>query len=493
MRGLLLAIIALFIVSADTTYSPKVLIANASSATQPAPLLWRAAKLGSAEAQSALVRFAKASRQRYWLELLVAKDDPEAAWALYELSDPAIDQSDLMRLAALGNVPQAQLSYAMSKDDPAFRETWLKKAAGQGLASAQAALADWYLLYNKPAKARPWLKLTADQDNQSAYKYGRLLWDAGEQALGLEYLTKAAEQGNSTAAELLDVTKRYSVTGSLRDVPANWQGQCLQRIQMFAGSLSTIQRADQLYQAFQNDERLAQLPLCLGKPVWLPADSLDCDENWQQSQHLGCDVRPLATAIEAAEATHVVVMAEQGKANINNGAMFLDIGDTYSVFVHELAHFAGFADEYPLNRRTARRVCQPASEPVNESPNLLFLGRLTYAPVQMLKRWQSSGHGQGIWPAKTCSAIGRAAYKPSAKITFMEHHDTGVIPPLYLTLWRQQIEDNTRQRPVSMNLFQAFHASGQTAHADVWLKRYQRAVARPAPAEPAAASASPRP
>ena len=477
MRGLLLAIFALFIVKADTTFAPHVLIHNARSSSDPAPLLWRATQQGSEQAQSLLVEIATKSRQRYWLELLVAKDSPAAAWALYELSGPDDDPRELMRLAALGDVPEAQLSYAMSKDDPEFREKWLKKAAEQGLISAQAALADWYLLYNEPEKARPWLKLTADSDNQSAYKYGRLLWDVGEQKLGIEYLTRAAQQGNQTAEQLLDVIQRYSVTPPERVVSNAWAGSCHQRIQMFASSLSTIQRADKLYQQFNNDDRLAQLPICINKPVWLPANTLNCDENWQQSQRLGCDLRPLAAAVEALDATHVVVMSEQGKANTNNGAMFLDIGDTYSVFVHELAHFAGFADEYPLGKSTARRVCQVAEQRINQSPNLIFAGRLTYAPISLLKRWQRLSPALVIRPAKTCDAIGKQAYKPSAKITFMEHHDTGVIPPVYLRLWQQQLEDNTQQRPVSMNLFQSFHKHGQTARADVWLKRYQQAIA----------------
>ncbi len=481
MRGLLLAIIALIIVSADTAYDPQVLRHNASAAKFPAPLLWRAAQQGDGAAQSRLVDVASTQRSRYWLELLVAQDDPAAAWALYEMSDSEADQSDLMRLAALGNVPEAQLSYAMSKDDPVFREKWLKEAAGQGLLSAQAALADWYLLYDKPKKARPWLKLTADHDSQSAYKYGRLLWDVGEQKLGVSYLKKASENGIEIATELLSVIDNYSVTASLDSLQPVWPAACRQRIALFASSLSTIQRADRLYQRFNNDERLAGLPICVSKPVWLPIDRLSCDKDWQNSGRLGCDIRPLAPAIDALDASHVVVVSEQGKANINNGAMFLDIGDTYSVFVHELAHFSGFADEYPLSRSAARRVCQVATQPVNETPNLLFKGRLTYAPISLLQRWQSSADNEGVWPAKTCSAIGIQAFKPSGKITFMEHHDTGVIPPLYLSLWRQQLEDNTRQRPVSMNLFQSFHAHGQTAQAGIWLERYQSAVANTEP------------
>ncbi|GGW87786.1 sel1 repeat family protein [Alteromonas halophila] len=477
MRGLLLAIVAFFLVCADTTFAPHVLLHNAQSAAQPSPLLWRATQQGSEEARAALIRLSRGEKKRYWLMRLAQNDDPQAAWALYELSGPDDDPRQLMRLAAMGNVPEAQLSYAMSEDDPAFREKWLKRAASQGLADAQAALADWYLLYDKPEKARPLLALIADNDNQSAYKFGRLLWDAGEKEAGREYLAKAAEQGNATAQGVLDVLKRYTQQPVTRSFDNRWPSECRQRIQMFADSLSTIQHADKLYRAFNDDPRLASLPLCLAKPLWLTSDTFTCDENWQQSQRLGCDIRPLAPAIERDGASHVVLLAQQGKANIDNGVMFLDIGDTYSVFVHELAHFAGFADEYPLSKGAAKKVCQTATQSVNESPNLVFDGRLTYAPMSVLERWLKLAPHDGIWPAKTCDGIKGNAYKPSSAITFMEHHDTGVIPPLYLALWKQQLEDKTRQRPVSMNLFQAFHHHGQTAQAGIWLERYQQAVA----------------
>ena len=38
--------------------------------------------------------------------------------------------------------------------------------------------------------------------------------------------------------------------------------------------------------------------------------------------------------------------AKKGKANVHNGIMFIDRQDSYDVFINELAHFAGFIDEY---------------------------------------------------------------------------------------------------------------------------------------------------
>ena len=55
----------------------------------------------------------------------------------------------------------------------------------------------------------------------------------------------------------------------------------------------------------------------------------------------------------------------------------------------------------------------------------------------------------------------------------MEHHDSGVIPPLYLVLWQQQLERQNVQRPISMNFFQAFHNSGNQKEAAHWLAEYE--------------------
>jgi hypothetical protein len=78
-----------------------------------------------------------------------------------------------------------------------------------------------------------------------------------------------------------------------------------------------------------------------------------------------------------------------------------------------------------------------------------------------------------ISPSKTCEALGVNSYKPSNYITFMEHHDTGRIPAIYLALWEQQLQNESAHRPISMNFFQAFHKAGNTKKAGVWLNVYE--------------------
>lgn len=416
----------------------------------------------------------------YWLENLVSLDNADAAWLLYQLIGKESASERFMALAAKGNVAEAQLAYAMSSQSPDKREKWLIRAAEQEYLPAQAALADWYLLHDQNKKAKPLLAATASLDMQSAFKYGRLLWDEGNVDEAKTYLRKAAVLGQQQAKDALAITQRYSVT-ALGDVkPFDWAGgnQCLQRIQPFAASLATMIRADSFYRQFNSDERLASLSLCVAPPIWLPKDALSCSDDYNNRNVLGCDVRPLANIAKTRQFSHAVVVAKQGKANVQNGVMFLDIGDTYSVFVHELAHFAGFADEYPIARSMARKICDIQRINDFSPPNLVIDSPHYYAPIDTVSRWAKIDPNTIVAKAKTCEGVSKNSYKPSRRITFMEHHDTGAIPPLYLVLWQQQLEKQQAQRPISMNFFQAFHHQGDQKEAAHWLAKYEAFVGK---------------
>lgn len=441
-----------------------------------APLLWSAAEQGSVDAQTALVTLASSASSEYWLRKVVSLGSPEAAWALYQLLNVDGKGERFIALAAQGGVAEAQLSYAMSTDNPEERERWLVEAANNGYSPAQAALADWYLLKGESHKAKPWLKMTADLDRQSAFKFARLLWDEGDKQQAIHYFKKSANEGNEQAKRALQITQAYSATSPKNVSQIQWPTDkvCKQRIQLFGTSLITMTRADSLYSQYRKDERLAGLSLCVNKPIWLEKETLTCSANFQKSGLLGCNITPLAEVAKRFDITHAVIISAQGKANVRNGVMFLDITDAYSVFVHELAHFAGFVDEYPLSSRAARRLCLADNIENFTPPNLVVDGEITYQPLEMVDQWlMQSDTSLVISPSKTCDAIDAKSYKPSNYITFMEHHDTGRIPPIYLALWEQQLQNENTHRPISMNFFQAFHKAGNTKKAGVWLHVYE--------------------
>ncbi|MEG3768365.1 sel1 repeat family protein, partial [Alteromonas sp. 14N.309.X.WAT.G.H12] len=311
-------------------------------------------------------------------------------------------------------------------------------------------------------------RVTANDYPQSAFQYGRMLWDEGKKDAAKKWISQAADAGLDMAKKVQHVLTSYRVYRP-ENVPviSRTDKQCLQKIGVFASSLATLVKADELVSLYEKDRRLQSLPLCIDRPIWLTKESLHCASANNGAGRLACDVRPLATAVRNRDLTHAVVISELGKANVNNGVMFLDLTDAYSVFVHELAHFAGFVDEYALGKNAAERYCGGP-----DAPNLIYDGKITYSPISRLQNWQELQPGVGIWPAQTCARSSVRAYKPSGHITFLEHHDSGDIPPIYLALWRQQLATPSAQRPVYMNLFQRYQKAGQTAKAKEWLARY---------------------
>lgn len=469
MRGLIIALLALVLVAGDSSFHLPQLLNNASHAKKPEPLLWQASLLGSERARQQLVSLAAADKNAFWLEKLVSLRQPEAAWALYQLDKDATNSERLLRLAARGGVADAQLAYAMTSDDMAVRENWLIRAAEQHHAPAQAALADLYLLNQSVDKARPWLEKTADAYPQSAFQLGRMLFEEGDMKGGMKLLQRAAINHHAMAKRLLEIIQDYQVQTpqAVTFTPWTQKQQCAQKIQMFATSLSSIERASQLYEAFVTDERLQSLPVCLQKPIWLSQDSVRCASDWKQTGRMGCDIRQLEKPVESTRATHIIMIGDAGKANVHNGIMYLDLSDSYSVLVHELAHFAGFVDEYPLPLDTAQQYCDGA-----KAPNLIVDGKITYKPLASLDQWQALNKTVAIGASKSCSSVAVNAYKPSRQITFMEHHDSGVIPDIYLELWKKQLLSPEAQRPVFMNFFQHFHYAGDQQRAGKWLDRY---------------------
>ncbi|MEI8649315.1 hypothetical protein P4S73_17785 [Paraglaciecola sp. Hal342] len=204
-------------------------------------------------------------------------------------------------------------------------------------------------------------------------------------------------------------------------------------MQIVASTLHSVLQGKELKHRFESDTRLTTLPICINQPIWLSSEALSCSANWQGAARLGCDITQLSHSLSEQDFTHIVVLADTGKANVHNGVMFLDSKDDYNVFVHELAHFAGFVDEYPLSSALARSICH-----TNNAPNLR-VRQGQEKPV--IKEWLSHGNKEGVTisPARTCDNHPWQAYKPSQKMTFMEFYDVPYIPKFYLKAWAERL------------------------------------------------------
>jgi hypothetical protein len=244
---------------------------------------------------------------------------------------------------------------------------------------------------------------------------------------------------------------------------------CKQKLLFVTPEIESLAQAEYFRSRFAQDPRLSSLSICIYDLTWFDPVDLACKENWQQSGRLGCQLLTLAEKLKTLPFTHLVMFANKGKANVHNGIMFLDRKDTYDVFIHELAHFSGFIDEYPLTKELAKRVCAGV-----DAPNIVF----KQAEQSKVDRhyWQSIGlqNSTDLYAARTCNNHTAQAYKVSKQLTFMEYHDTAFIPASYLSAWQKQLQKAPNQPSAHINFAQLYEQSNNLPESKFWRARYQQ-------------------
>lgn len=158
-----------------------------------------------------------------------------------------------------------------------------------------------------------------------------------------------------------------------------------------------------------------------------------------------------------------IVLTDSGLANTRNGVVFIKRNASVQVLQHELGHALGLADEYAMHPDLARQFCN--GEFNFTASNLVITHKQWFTPEEMREFEQTvpwadfieqplgakDGHGVwrlgssdtqkiGLFAAKTCAGTGRYAWKPVAEKTWMEQHEVGEIPPLYIRLIQQHLE-----------------------------------------------------
>jgi hypothetical protein len=246
---------------------------------------------------------------------------------------------------------------------------------------------------------------------------------------------------------------------------------CKQKLLFVTPDLESLVQAQSVRSRFAQDQRLQSLPICIYDVTWFDPVDISCEENWHQSGRLGCQLLSLAEKLKRLPFTHLVMFANKGKANVHNGVMFLDRQDTYDVFIHELAHFSGFIDEYPLSQGLAKRVCAGI-----DAPNLVFKqAENSNADRQY---WDSIGlqNNKDIFAARTCDNHSTQAFKASNQLTFMEYHDTAYIPADYLTAWQRQLQKTPNHPSAHINFAQLYEQSNNLSESQFWRARYQQYI-----------------
>ncbi|WP_166422395.1 sel1 repeat family protein [Paraglaciecola sp. 20A4] len=398
--------------------------------------------------------------------------------ALARLSQRAITENNAywLHFAKLAGSPQAQQYFSHVQVNngrgKASRKA-LSYAAKRGDIDAQIALYHYWIAKSEPQKAQHWLEIAAQRDPASAVYYAKWLSISGNESQAIELLNRAVQLGSAHASRLLNMRVNSALVGQRKSESTALNRKrsathCVQQLQFVASTLQSVLQADELIEQFKRDTRLQGLPICANTPIWLAENALTCSGNWQGEGRLGCDMIQLSQSLTRERFTHVVVLAHNGKANVHNGVMFLDRQDDYNVFVHELAHFSGFVDEYPLSSGLAMAICTGS-----DAPNLRLSNPNEKPDVH---DWQNllKGKALTISQSRTCDNHQAQAYKPSAKMTFMEFYDVPYIPAIYLRAWAERLANKSLLTPAYINFYQGFDASGNAEQGGYWRSRYQQ-------------------
>ena len=329
------------------------------------------------------------------------------------------------------------------------------------LACFVALLPLYYLFFSPPSVEKALVEdpiYVSKDSSQAALASAMDLWDKQEY-LAANIILKTI---NPADQPLVDLYQTYIDDYLAKGQSVTWTQQtkyppsCKQKILFVTGELQSLPQAKAFRQRLSHDKRLNKLPICVNQVTFFDPATVLCQRNWLDRGRLGCDLLAFAKQLKSIDFTHLVIFAEQGKANVHNGVMFLDRQDTYDVFVHELAHFSGFIDEYPLSAALAKRVCSGV-----DAPNLTF--------KQATER--ANANAQNL--ARTCDNHPAQAFKASNKLTFMEYHDLAYIPAHYLTAWKQLLTNLPKHPSAHLNFAQLYEDANNQNDSQYWRKEYQ--------------------
>ena len=171
---------------------------------------------------------------------------------------------------------------------------------------------------------------------------------------------------------------------------------------------------------------------CLSSPVYV-GKQIHCNNDAAQRAY--CQWLPFIENHTFAKGfDFLIMMPRVGSASVQSGVMHLNSSSHYGTFLHELMHFNGFEDEYPLPAVKQQWLCDLEGK---VAPNL-FISHKQQAP----KGWSAS---------QACQQ-GGIAYKPTKALSIMQYQQIP-LSAQYRRLWQQQIDDLSVKPINYKNLF----------------------------------------
>ena len=382
-------------------------------------------------------------------------------------------QSYIYTAAFLDN-PQANYQlYIKTKN-----KHWLKEAAGL---NHLESVFQWYLLQhdNQHISQYVWLKQAINLGHKEAiliqlshfienkdwvsakeFQHQHLdVLNTLENELNVKYqnidslLSVAALSDKNTSAlfsgqiPTVNLTSKVSVAKPKSQAQIQTQLQCAITIQAVVESAPLLSKAKQFKHAFAKS-KFNDLSICFLTPQIMPELQVVCEPD--KYSRIECNLNQLAQSllkkvnVNPITYNHLLVIVEQGDANTRGGLMYLDKQDSDQVFIHELAHWLGYVDEYQIKPEQQKQLCN-VIKPKWISPNLF----VTSKKINKSQAQKIAGHS--LYPANTCNGSNFQAYKKYKQPSFMEF--------LHLPLSGQYVQDIKQSvdyssiLPVAMNFW----------------------------------------
>ncbi|WP_440874047.1 tetratricopeptide repeat protein [Thalassotalea sp. PLHSN55] len=229
--------------------------------------------------------------------------------------------------------------------------------------------------------------------------------------------------------------------------------QCHNSVQFYATNLADLQRLEQLLSKFSKHQLSTYF--CFETPRYVPLPELNCKKRAGQSKTLAieCDESYWQRWADNIDSRYIGIMLPEGGANVHFGIMYIDQQDNELVLAHELSHWLGFIDEYPLSAQhqaCASIQTEPFANNIvvldsfyqgrRADARRLILTKLPWAeqiksstPILTAHKtgWQlgtpethENENEIGVFNADSCSLSKTFAYKPTKGRTFMQSFET---------------------------------------------------------------------
>jgi hypothetical protein len=315
---------------------------------------------------------------------------------------------------SLSSLPDATIRSLLKLEEPEIAFEWSIRLAKQG--SYLPSRVYWQQYLNDASKSQlirlvAQLKSTQDIDAVS--------YIASRRQLSMYYLDwLSLHHGvlpNAFSTERLAAHKLLSPLASL-----TFTSKCINRVLVLTDHLAAVHKLDGLLKRYNMSPEPSPWSYCFSQPIYI-GDIMQCLTD--DSGFAYCDIDKLKRIYPnlIMQGDKMLMMTSQGHANVRGTMMTLNTQHDYAVFIHELMHFSGFEDEYPVPVKKAQWLCQKAGR---YAPNL-YIGNHIDAP----KGWVKSN---------TCNNGALQSFKPSRQWSNMEYQSRPLTEQ-YRRLWQQAI------------------------------------------------------